>query len=51
MNYNETNKATSLPKQKILGGVGAKIMFPTINMNKENVSGPLPQPHVKIVDL
>lgn len=27
-------------------------MFPTINTNKENVgSGPLPQPHVKIIDL
>jgi len=28
------------------------MMFPTINTNKENVvSGPLPQPNVKIVDL
>ena len=26
-------------------------MFPTINMNKENVSGSLPQPNVKIIDL
>ena len=28
-----------------------KVMFPTITTNKENVSGPLPQPKVKIVDL
>jgi hypothetical protein len=27
------------------------MMFPTINTNKENVSGPLPQPNVKIIDL
>ena len=28
-----------------------KAILPTININKENVSGPLPQPNVKIIDL
>lgn len=27
------------------------MIFPTINTNKENVSGPLPQPAVKFIDL
>jgi len=27
------------------------MMFPTIATNKENQSGPLPQPNVKIIDL